>query len=81
MEDKTDLKGFYQELNLPYLWSPELFDKDNKKPLYRPYFDEGDYYAKLMVSYLVTFSPKPWTNEAPPIAFYVYAELSCAGIS
>jgi hypothetical protein len=78
LNDNTN-KAFYQILNLPYLWSTELFNKDTKTPLYRPFAKDTE--TIVTISYLITFSPKPWTNEAPPIAFYVYANLRCGGIA
>jgi hypothetical protein len=72
-------KKSYQELVLPHLWNDELFDQGTKTPNFIPY--SKDDITVVGISYLVTFSPKPFAEEAPPVAFYVNAELRCSGIS
>jgi hypothetical protein len=82
---KDDSKDKYWELNLLNLWNRALFnpvpDGNKYQPYFRPFSKGTSSETIVTINYLVTFSPKPWVNEAPPIAFYVYADLRCWGIS
>lgn len=70
---------FYRDLELRYLWSSDIFDQETPyKSNIEAFSNDGT--SIVTISYLVTFSPKPYTQEAPPVAFYVNADLRCSGI-
>ncbi|MDR1991812.1 MAG: hypothetical protein LBP70_03755 [Mycoplasmataceae bacterium] len=72
-------KEYCNYLDPRFLFSDKVFDQTSRDPVIAPFIESTN--SIVRISYLVKFSPKPYTKEAPPIAFYVHANLRCDGIS